>query len=225
MITINNETKYHQIIKRDNLIYTDQETIQKVYKLVYDVKRLLTAYKITYWADGGTMLGAVRHQGIIPWDEDADLKILDTEEDQIEKLRKPLENYNYELMKTWFGYKIFPKDGKKVKGYKWKFPSLDLFTVSFDKDNKMIYKYPKSQKIFGKCWATYKNIFPLKKEKFGSFYINVPKKPEIYLAQCYGSDWYDVGYMQYDHENEKAHKKIKVELTDEDRVPAIPFYP
>ena len=43
---------------------------------------------IEYWITGGTLLGAIRHGGFIPWDDDADVCMMRSE---IPKLKKALE--------------------------------------------------------------------------------------------------------------------------------------
>lgn len=50
--------------KRINLVYLD---------LLREFDRLCRKHDITYWVFFGTLLGAVRHQGFIPWDDDVDI--------------------------------------------------------------------------------------------------------------------------------------------------------
>lgn len=204
----------------------DPDVIKQLYRMMYILDILFRKRKITYWMEAGTFLGAVRHNGIIPWDDDGDLQILDKDEHKLKDIEQDIKAYDLVMKDTWFGYKVHHKDAKLIDGFKWGYPAIDIFVITErPSDGEYIYKSPRAQSYFGKCTFNKKTMFPLERYQFGSYKLNgiAKKTARSYLNKCYGDDWDTHAYLQYDHENEKRLKRIKIELTDREREPAQPI--
>ena len=58
----------------------DSEILKKLQKteleILKDFVKICDKYNLPYFATGGTAIGALRHQGFIPWDDDIDVCML-----------------------------------------------------------------------------------------------------------------------------------------------------
>ena len=63
-------------IRNDHLVTTE---VKKLWAVELDILETFSAvckkYNLRYYAAGGTLLGAVRHKGYIPWDDDIDVQM------------------------------------------------------------------------------------------------------------------------------------------------------
>jgi len=62
---------------------------KKLLTIIEKIDAICRKHEITYFLGGGTALGAVRHRGFLPWDDDADLYIT---RDNWNKLKDKLKN-------------------------------------------------------------------------------------------------------------------------------------
>jgi GR25 family glycosyltransferase involved in LPS biosynthesis/phosphorylcholine metabolism protein LicD len=202
---------------------TKPSIIKLLYQLSYDFHKVCRNANLKYWMIGGTLLGAVRNKpgGIIGHDDDVDMGIHSKDVPKLLSLRSVFSHCGYKLVKVWFGYKICYANRPLVKGEKYSFPNLDVFTYR-KYNGKYICSERQARETWPNEWYYVEEIDTLKKYSFGEMELWGPSKNEGYLNRLYGKDWSFMGYRQYDHQKEEEIKQVKVRLTKEDLLPAEP---
>jgi lipopolysaccharide cholinephosphotransferase len=67
-------------------------------KLLEDFNQLCAEHEITYWAAFGTLIGTVRHQGFIPWDDDLDLGLMRQDIEKLQEILKDSPTHRISVM-------------------------------------------------------------------------------------------------------------------------------
>ena len=123
------------LIFLDDCTLHSDETLTKLYGMFEDVIDILDSYAIEYHLHCGTLLGALRHGGVIPWDDDIDLCYHYKDHNKVvESMRRLLDRKKYRFIEIVPGSKI------NMKGT---CLGLDLMMMGKHPENgKYCYAYP-----------------------------------------------------------------------------------
>jgi hypothetical protein len=195
---------------------TDPAIILGLYQLMKDAHEIFTKHNIQYWADWGTLIGALRHDGIIPWDDDLDIAFAPGEGSKLDDaVIAEFNALGYLAIPYSFGYQIRTPSMSAL---------LDIFYTE-EKDGKIYYSKWKQghRKNDPDLYFEKNEIFPLKLHAFGNFKVNVPNDITEAISWWAGDDWFDLGIQTHNHHG--TENKVKFKLEDHHRKPAQPTGP
>lgn len=96
---LSNIQSNHKIVVENGIEYYTVEGLDIVKKemlrLLKIIDTIAKANGISYWIDGGSLIGVLRHDGFIPWDDDLDISLLKKDYQKlIEKLTDYVKSNN-----------------------------------------------------------------------------------------------------------------------------------
>jgi hypothetical protein len=179
------------LVFRDSMKFLSHSKLTRLSNLLENVIDILDQHGIFYIATAGTLLSAIRHKCLMPWDDDIDLAFKYRDYYRIYALRPLLLERGIEIIQTIPGFIIKEKNNPTI--------AIDMFQLNYDKSAKL-YKYtypckgqlnaPKdytelSDQIFPKEYFYKKELKKIKKVKFNHYYIKVPKYSNDILYRFY----------------------------------------
>ncbi len=161
------------------------------------IVEILKQNQIVFWADCGTCLGAYRYGGIIPWDNDLDIAILEPDFVNMKRALNALDPSLY-LVEDWSN-RLFPNTYVRVyirstREY------IDIYTYTIHPDTRTIqYICSNVNNMFMlEGWkinerrymveTPYSVVFPLRLADFDGIEVPVPNQTQTYLQMRYGEN-------------------------------------
>eukprot|EP00697_Spironema_sp_BW2_P006367 gnl/Spiro4/1889_TR887_c0_g1_i1.p1 gnl/Spiro4/1889_TR887_c0_g1~~gnl/Spiro4/1889_TR887_c0_g1_i1.p1 ORF type:complete len:257 (+),score=25.48 gnl/Spiro4/1889_TR887_c0_g1_i1:92-862(+) len=217
----------------NRLTRTKPADVLSLYKMLYVTQHLLKKHGVIFWMSGGTFLGAVRHQGLIPWDDDADIEVFAADAPRIAAFESEFRELGFSTCPHNCGMKVFPTNGKPIARVEWLYPFLDIFFVDgtpvaephvAGEPDKLSYAGEPYREYYRNSCFRRSAVFPLRDYPFADFTLPGAHNYQLYLDTLYGADWNQVAFRSYDHENEHDETPDQQQrVAIKHRDPAFPF--
>lgn len=179
--------------------------LKEMYDFLGVIQEILETHQIQHWATYGTLLGARRHHGIVPWDDDFDFSCFQKDVPKLMGLSDAFAAKGFVLESSATAIRIYKKDGlplraRDSKVFKllpglWyvrhkreRFPFLDIYPVE-PKGGGFVHANPIIARDFPTHTYDPGLFFPLLEVPFGPLKVKIPSGSDALLTKMYGPDW------------------------------------
>lgn len=171
VISQNNWTTLEAKVFASPLSSKDRQLLDRMFRAFVQT---VEAANLTYFLSGGTLIGSLRHHGIIPWDDDIDVTVKESEKDALFKVLSKLgpDFKIYAMEPSWRHYwKLYPSQGRQLRsGLDYRTPFIDIFPYRENKTHVWI-SAPEWQTR--NTWPK-QHILPLQRRPFGELLVAAP---------------------------------------------------
>ena len=208
-------------------VFTDKLTVRRIYLLGRIISRVFQEHAIPYWVTGGTALGCVRHKGLIPWDDDIDICLMDELEKRLLEGKESffLEN-DLVLTETYFGYRLHHRvESEPRANSNYRIPFCDIGIMRHNrKIGRIECKHKTARDLWKNEWYSLGEIEPLEEMIYGDFSFSVARDPVSYLKRFYGDDCLEIAMTPtFDHDTRMCMSSEAVDTSEIGFKPATPF--
>ena len=178
-------TVYFQFDEKKREPHTKMEKIHmELRTLMEDTKKLFQRFNITYFAIGGTLLGAIREKDIIPHDDDIDLAVFSKEMNILlsQEFKKALKEMQMKIYRCPSNAGHFKIQFTKSKVF------IDIFP--YEEIDEIVQMVSKKGRSYWKNGFFMKSeMYPLQQYKWGNTTIIGPRNPVPYFIRHFGKTW------------------------------------
>lgn len=133
----------------------------RMLSMLIEIDRICQKYNIPYFLYGGTLLGAIRHQGFIPWDDDLDIAMRRKDYDKLMKILPHELSDGFALQtndtdKNYFYFFAKIRDRKSYLeeycGYDRFFKEKGIFIDIFPFERQQMWTHLLAEPLQGHCY-------------------------------------------------------------------------
>jgi hypothetical protein len=156
-------------------LFSGMQLIQLL--MLQKLDEMFSEAEIPYWITGGTLVGAIRHQGFIPHDDDVDIECFETDLDKIAALSLDPPFYAGLIRRSgsWEGHPV---------------ARLSFFDGEVGVD---VFPRPEDLPEGDSSFPSKSEVFPLSRYAFHNIEVSGPSLEHCraYLDRLYSPDWHE----------------------------------